>query len=144
MENRLRIENTGILSEYPKLRALIGGLLFIARNSRPDVLFAVNYVSRFLNEGTSKIFHYAMRILRYLYCTSEYSLLFEATLEESVVAYVDASFADARDSACQSTGGYLIFVNGDLVSWNTRRQKQTATSTTEAEYIALNDKRYRA
>jgi len=33
MENRLRIERTGIVSEYPELRALIGGLLFIARNS---------------------------------------------------------------------------------------------------------------
>jgi len=139
MENRLRIERTGIVSEYPELRALIGGLLFIARNSRPDVLFAVNYVSRFMNEGTPQIFHYALRILKYLFSTADYSIVFRAASESSVVAYVDASFADARDSACQSTGGYLIFVNGDLVSWNTRKQKRTATSTTEAEYIALND-----
>lgn len=141
MEARLQIARTGTQSEYPGLRALIGGLLFISRNTRPDISFPVNYISRFQSEGTQQIFKYALRILRYLYSTRDYSLIYRSMASEPVIAYVDASFADAKDCKFQSTGGYLIFSYGDLIAWSTKKQNRTAVSTTEAEYIALNDAR---
>lgn len=45
-----------------------------------------------------KIFRYiyALRILRYLYSTKDYSLIDRSNKSESVIAYVDAAFADAN------------------------------------------------
>lgn len=133
MEHRLAIKRTGDPSEHHVLRALIGGLLFIACNTRPDIMFAVNYLSLFLSEGTPLIFKYAMRILSSFHETRHYSL------DDHVVSFVDAAFADARDSKYESTGGYLIFCYDNLVAWSTRKQKRTSTSPAEAEYTALND-----
>ena len=98
METRLKLKRTGIRCEYPGLRALIGGLLFVARSTRPDILFPVNYLSRFQSEGTKQIFKYALRILRYLVSTVDYSLVYHSDSDESIVAYVDASFADVQDT----------------------------------------------
>ena len=42
---------------------------------------------------------------------------------------------DAR----RSTSGRLIFYNGCLISWKSKRQNFPAKSTAEAEYIALSD-----
>ena len=66
-------------------------------------------------------------------------MVYEANWDKPIVSYVDASFADAHNLSYRSTGGYLVFLYRDLVVWNTKRLKRTATSTTKAEYIALND-----
>ena len=139
MEPKLLIQRTNLPSEEPDLRALIGGLLFVARNTRPDILSAVNYISRFLCEGTPQILCYAKRILRYLYHTRDYALVFSNDQDGPITCYVDAAFADVKDGNFESTNGHLLFHFGNLISWSTHKQKRTATSTTEAEYIGLND-----
>ena len=63
MKTKLKLIRTGVLCEYPGLRALIGGL-FVARNTRPNIYFLVNYLSRFQSEGTKQIYKYALQILR--------------------------------------------------------------------------------
>ncbi|MBW0583431.1 hypothetical protein O181_123146 [Austropuccinia psidii MF-1] len=39
----------------------------------------------------------------------------------------------------RSTSGYIVTVNGHLVSWRTKKQPTVSHSTTEAEYKALSD-----
>ncbi|GKB98363.1 hypothetical protein Tco_0984500, partial [Tanacetum coccineum] len=51
------------------------------------------------------------------------------------------AFADADHTGCQdtrrSTSGSMRLLGDRLVSWSSKRQKSTAISSTEAEYIAL-------
>ncbi|GJS36631.1 retrovirus-related pol polyprotein from transposon TNT 1-94 [Tanacetum coccineum] len=51
------------------------------------------------------------------------------------------AFADADHAGCQdtrrSTSGSIQLLGDRLVSWSSKRQKSTAISSTEAEYIAL-------
>ncbi|GJX18821.1 retrovirus-related pol polyprotein from transposon TNT 1-94 [Tanacetum coccineum] len=51
------------------------------------------------------------------------------------------AFADADHAGCQdthrSTSGSMQFLGDRLVSWSSKRQKSTAISSTEAEYIAI-------
>nr|GEX19516.1 integrase, catalytic region, zinc finger, CCHC-type, peptidase aspartic, catalytic [Tanacetum cinerariifolium] len=51
------------------------------------------------------------------------------------------AFADADHAGCQdtrrSTSGSLQFLGDRLISWSSKRKKSAATSSTEAEYIAL-------
>nr|GEW29722.1 hypothetical protein [Tanacetum cinerariifolium] len=52
-----------------------------------------------------------------------------------------SAFADADHAGChdtyRSTSGSLQFLGERLISWSSKRQKSTAISSTEAEYIAL-------
>nr|GEV69519.1 copia protein [Tanacetum cinerariifolium] len=51
------------------------------------------------------------------------------------------AYADADNACCQdmrrSTSGSAQFLGDKLVSWSSKKQKSTAISTTEAEYIAM-------
>ncbi|GJZ92801.1 retrovirus-related pol polyprotein from transposon TNT 1-94 [Tanacetum coccineum] len=51
-------------------------------------------------------------------------------------AYADADHADFQDTR-RSTSGSAQFLSDKLVSWLSKKQKCTAISSTEAEYIAL-------
>ncbi|GJZ10611.1 retrovirus-related pol polyprotein from transposon TNT 1-94 [Tanacetum coccineum] len=55
--------------------------------------------------------------------------------------YLTATFADADHAGCQdtchSTSGSMQLLGDRLVSWSFKRQKSTAISSTEAEYIDL-------
>ena len=52
--------------------------------------------------------------------------------------YTDTNMAGDVDSR-KSKLGYLMKFAGGVVSWQSRLQKCVALSTTEAEYIALNE-----
>jgi hypothetical protein len=49
--------------------------------------------------------------------------------------YVDASHAADIDTR-PSTTGYILFMTGEPVSWQTRMQTSVALSSMEAEYMA--------
>ncbi|GKE88022.1 hypothetical protein Tco_1565497 [Tanacetum coccineum] len=51
-------------------------------------------------------------------------------------AFTDADYAGCQDTR-RSTSGSAQFLRDRLVSWSSKKQKSTAISTTEAEYIAL-------
>ncbi|GJR11375.1 hypothetical protein Tco_0794027 [Tanacetum coccineum] len=54
----------------------------------------------------------------------------------SLTAYADADHAGCQDTR-RSTSGSAQFIGDKLVSWSSKKQKCTAISSTEAEYIAL-------
>nr|GFA54374.1 hypothetical protein [Tanacetum cinerariifolium] len=54
----------------------------------------------------------------------------------ALTAFADADYAGFQDTM-RSTSGSTQFLGGRLVSWSLKKQKSTAISTTEAEYIAL-------
>ncbi|GJS42624.1 hypothetical protein Tco_0567667 [Tanacetum coccineum] len=54
----------------------------------------------------------------------------------SMTAYADANHAGCQDTK-RSTSGSAQFLGDKLVSWSSKKQKRTAISSTEAEYISL-------
>ncbi|GJV80183.1 hypothetical protein Tco_1516053 [Tanacetum coccineum] len=54
----------------------------------------------------------------------------------SLTAYADADHARCQDTR-RSTSGSAQFLGDKLVSWSSKKQKSTAISSIEAEYIAL-------
>nr|GEZ63317.1 uncharacterized mitochondrial protein AtMg00810-like [Tanacetum cinerariifolium] len=54
----------------------------------------------------------------------------------SLTAYADADHAGCQDTR-RSTSRSAQFLGDKLVSWSSKKQKSTAISSTEAEYIAL-------
>ncbi|GJS81009.1 hypothetical protein Tco_0747550 [Tanacetum coccineum] len=63
-------------------------------------------------------------------------LWYSKDTDMSLTAYADADHAGCQDTR-HSTSGSAQFLGDKLVSWSSKKQKSTAISSTEAEYIAL-------
>ncbi|KAL2235864.1 UNVERIFIED_CONTAM: Retrovirus-related Pol polyprotein from transposon RE1 [Sesamum indicum] len=132
---KLFTDSGSLLSDPSSYRWLIGHLLYLGF-TRPDVSFAVQQLSQFLQHPRSSHWDAAVHILRYLRGTSSLGIFFSScsTLHPSV--YTDASWASCPDS-CRSISGYCIFLGSSLVSWKTKKQATVSRSSAEVEYRSM-------
>nr|GEX57044.1 ribonuclease H-like domain-containing protein [Tanacetum cinerariifolium] len=68
--------------------------------------------------------------------TINMGLSYSKDTDMSLTAYADVDYARCQDTR-RSTLGSAQFLGDKLVSWSSKKQKSTAISSTEAEYIAL-------
>lgn len=113
----------------------MGGLLYLT-GTRPDLMFAASYLSRYLKEPTGKHLKEAKRVLRYIKGTIDAGLMFTATLEPKLIGYSDSDWGGCREDL-KSTTGYCFSIGSAVFSWQTSKQDTIAQSTAEAEYMAL-------
>ena len=72
----------------------------------------------------------------YLNNTMEHGIVFSnLTDEEPLRAYSDADWVDDLDTS-RSTTGFIVYLWGAPVAWQSRLQSTVATSTVEAENMA--------
>ncbi|KAJ8877066.1 hypothetical protein PR048_021518 [Dryococelus australis] len=64
--------------------------------SRPDISFAVSYLSRFLDKPSNQLRNAVKRVLRDLKVTQDLKVVYKKTQDGSLHAYSDADWA--RDS----------------------------------------------
>ncbi|GKD86724.1 hypothetical protein Tco_1357878 [Tanacetum coccineum] len=92
--------------------------------------------ARYQAKPTKKHFEAIKRVFRYLKGTINMGLWYPKDNAMSLTAYADADHAGCQDSR-RSTSGSAQFLGDRLVSWSSKKQRSTAISTTEAEYIAM-------
>ncbi|WVZ54857.1 hypothetical protein U9M48_005601 [Paspalum notatum var. saurae] len=137
MENRLKLSK---LSTEPPVdateyRRIVGALRYLV-NSRPDLAYAVGYVSRFMEKPTDEHLLAVKRNLRYIAGTIHYGCFYRREEEEpALVGYSDSDHGADLDGR-KSTTGVLFFLGSNIITWQSQKQKVVALSSCEAEYIA--------
>lgn len=123
--------------EYQKL---IGCLLYVSINSRPDIAASISILAQKVSNPTQDDWNQLKRVVKYLKATANLKLKLSdiGTVETDLVGYADANWAEDRDSR-KSNSGYTFFYNGGLINWSCRKQSCVSLSSTEAEFIALSD-----
>lgn len=116
-------------------RELIGALMYLAVGTRPDIAYAVSALSQFNSCHNHSHWIAAKRILRYLKGTTDLSLIY-CKDEEEIKGYVDADWGGCIIDR-RSYTGYTFILSGASISWESRKQRTVALSSTEAEYMAL-------
>jgi hypothetical protein len=118
-------------------QSIIGGLMYAACATRPDIAYAVSALSQYGARPNSTHFNALKRVLRYLRGSTGLSLTFTGSndLSPQLVAYSDSDWASNQDDR-RSVTGYAFVLCGGPVSWTSRRQRTVAQSTVEAEYMA--------
>lgn len=117
-------------------REAVGSLMHLAIVSRPDIMFAVSLVSRFLNCYSQNHWNAVKRIFKYLKDSKDHGLCYSHSSQPSeVTGYSDADYANDPDTR-RSVTGYVFLKNGAAVTWSSQRQQTVALSTTEAEFMA--------
>ena len=124
--------------------SIIGMLLYLSSNSRPDIAFAVNQAARFTHCARLSHEVAVKRIVRYLKNTRDKGLIMKPSSKLELEMYADADFAGlwnvehADDPiSVKSRTGYLVTLGGTPVTWRSTLQSEIATSTMHAENIAL-------
>ena len=124
-------------------RELVGALLYAAILTRIDIAHAVYQLSKHNNAPMEAHWNAGKRVLRYLKGTSSLKLKFggENTFNSEnaicvVLAFCDADHANDKQDR-KSVTGVIVKLNGDVVSWSSKKQSVVAGSTCEAEYLAM-------
>lgn len=117
-------------------RELIGSLMYIMLGSRPDLCYAIGYLSRFQENPSDEHWATLKKLLRYLQGTKDLKLKYiKGKTSIPLVGYVDSDWgSDPADR--KSVSGYLFKVFGSIVCWSSKKQPTVALSSCEAEYIA--------
>ncbi|GJX50158.1 retrovirus-related pol polyprotein from transposon TNT 1-94 [Tanacetum coccineum] len=134
-KNKLDEDLQGTPVDATLYRGMIGSLMYLT-SSRPDLIYAVCLCARYQAKPTEKHLQAVKRIFRYLKGTINMGLWYSKDTDMSLTAYADADHAGCQDTR-RSTSGSAQFLGDKLVSWSSKKQKCTAISSTEAEYIAL-------
>jgi hypothetical protein len=118
-------------------RELVGALTYLATTTRPDISFAVSCLGQFNNCYKEEHWKAAKRVLRYLKGTMGMGLTYGSNAEP-IKGFVDADWGSCPENR-RSYTGFVFLLNGGPVSWDSKKQKTVALSTTEAEYMALSE-----
>ena len=112
----------------PKLyRSLVGSLLFIGKQTRPDILHIVNQLSRFLDKPNESHWKAAKHVLRYLKGTIDLRLTFLKNSNSDIIGDSDADWSGDLNDRKSTTGYYFKFEgNGGAISWEVKKQATVA------------------
>jgi len=114
----------------------VGSLMYLSQCTRPDITYAISYLSRFNQNPNQTHWKSVKRVLRYLKATINYKLEFSTDQEGSIIGFCDADWAGNLEDRRSVTGYIFNYQNGSI-SWASKRQPTIAISTTEAEYMSL-------
>jgi hypothetical protein len=129
---------------------ITGTVMYAAVVARPDAAHAAYKLACHMQAPTQRDMVAAKRVLRYLSGTRHIGLKFGAQKESavamsssrgytaqqlSVCAYADADWANDKADR-RSVTGWVAKLNGDTISWASKKQRTVALSTCEAELYA--------
>ena len=143
MERELKLMKFERLSMIAKQRAyivefsyqnIVGALLYLALNTRPDISYAVGVLARFNTYPNFRACKALVRLLIYLRSTPEVGIQFRND-DLNLFAYSDADWAGDLDTR-RSTTGYIVYAAGGPIAWQSKLQSTIAVSTMEAEYMS--------
>ncbi|RVW37574.1 Retrovirus-related Pol polyprotein from transposon RE1 [Vitis vinifera] len=117
-------------------RSLIGCLMYLTA-TRPDIMFSVSLLSRFMHCASEVHFQAAKRIVRYIKGTTNYGIKYSYCQNFKLHGYSDSDWAGSIDDMRSTTGFCFNFGSG-IFSWSSKKQDVIAQSTAEAEYVAAN------
>nr|GEU40172.1 hypothetical protein [Tanacetum cinerariifolium] len=115
---------------------LMTGSLMCLTSLKPDIMFAVCACARFQVTPKALHLHAVKRIFKYLKCKPHLGLWYPKDSPFNLVAYSNSDYACASLDRKSTTVG-CQFLGCRLISWQCKKQTVVATSSTEAEYVAV-------
>lgn len=137
MEAKLKLskDSTAPATDATFYRSLIGSLRYLVQ-TRPDITFAVSFLSRFMEKPTLEHLTAAKHLLRYIAGTLTLGCVYlRGSGQPSLIGYTDSDLGGDVDDR-KSTTGSLFFLDKSPISWQSTKQKVVSLSSCEAEYVA--------
>ena len=127
-------------SDIKEYQSMIGGIMWAAVCTRPDIAFAAAArLSQYASNPSKEHRQAVIRVLRYLKGTPDQGITYRGiepiTAQPPLLAYCDSDWAQDIDTR-RSVTGYVFLLCGAAISWQSKRQHTVTLSSVEAEYQA--------
>ncbi|XP_016566623.2 uncharacterized mitochondrial protein AtMg00810-like [Capsicum annuum] len=132
---KYRREKGDLLPDPTIFRQLVGSLNYLTI-TRPNISFAVQQVSQFMQAPRHLHLVAVRRIIRYFRGTSNRGLFFPSGSNIYLNAFSDSDWTGCSDTR-RSVTGWCRFLGESLISWKSKKQDPVSKSSTEAEYRAM-------
>ena len=129
MTTNLKLLNgdTSKIMDVTLYRQIICSLIY-STNTRPDICFVVNTLSRYMAEPRHVQLMAAKHVLRYLKGTLDYGLRYASDGEIRLHGFTDSDWArNAKDK--KSTSGCCFSLGSCMISWFSKKKSSIALST---------------
>ncbi|CAI7749151.1 unnamed protein product [Closterium sp. NIES-53] len=141
-------ESVGV-EERRRFHSLVGSLMYVAVNTRPDIAFATGQLARVVQCPNEEQVAAGMRVAKYLGQTPTVGLQYLAAVQRRqkgadgvepgrlfLTAFSDASYA-SEPKDMTSVGGFICCVGGGPTAWESKKHVDQALSSVESKYMAL-------
>ena len=120
---------------HRRFRGIVGHLSFLVQMTRPDLAYSYAELSKFCQCPGLVHLQAAERVLQYLRGTYDQGITYfdpGPALRHKLGGWVDSDFAADPDT-CRSVSGFILSMNGGLITWKCKRQSCTTLSSAEAD-----------
>ncbi|XP_016185969.1 uncharacterized protein LOC107627658 [Arachis ipaensis] len=100
-------------------KILIGSLRYLTA-TRPDIVFGVRLLSRFMEEPCTNHLQTAKRILRYIKGTLNDGIYYQNTNEINLVGYTNSDWAEDIETR-KSISGFVFHLGSIVISWSSKK-----------------------
>lgn len=132
-------EESNYMLDKP-FRNLIGSLQYLSLGTRPDLSYAVGWLSRHVACPRRVHWQMAMQVLRYLKGTVTFGIRykFDGNVQPAI-GWSDSNWGGEEGSDRKSTTGYVFIFAGGANIWRSVKQTTVARSSAVAEIVALDE-----
>ncbi|KAI1004976.1 hypothetical protein K3495_g3239 [Podosphaera aphanis] len=133
------------LADESAYSSAVGSLGYAANGTRPDISFAISQLASFNSSPVQRHWNGVCRVLRYLKGTNNFSITYnygplskELDQGKRAMIFSDSDYASDITTR-RSVSGFIVMLGDGPICWQSKRQKSVATSSAEAEYVALSE-----
>ncbi|XP_057837950.2 secreted RxLR effector protein 161-like [Cryptomeria japonica] len=114
-------------------KKLVGSIMYLTAR-RPDIMFGVSLISRFMESPKVTHWNVGKIILKYVSGTKNYGMFYSRSNDFNLIVYTDSDCVGSIDDR-KRTSGYAFHSGSGVVSWVTMKQPIVTLSSAEVEYV---------
>jgi hypothetical protein len=116
---KLRRYDEGSYVDPTMYKRMVGILMYLT-TTRPNIMFVVSLISRFMETLKSTHWQVGKRILRYLVGTTDFGIRYTSSLNFELIRYTHSDFAGSIDDR-KNTSKYVFSFGSRAVAWASKK-----------------------
>nr|DAD43143.1 TPA_asm: hypothetical protein HUJ06_001373 [Nelumbo nucifera] len=108
-------DENGVKVDATFVKQVVGSLMYLT-TTRPELMFVVSLISRYMGQPIELHLQAAKKVLRYLKGITNLGIFYKKGGNDKLVAFTDGDYADDLEDR-KSTSGYVFMLSSRAVSW---------------------------
>ena len=137
VENGVEVRKSKVENFDPTyFKSLVKSLRYLTC-TRPNILYGVGLISRYMETPDQSHLNTAKRILRYIKGTINEGMFYTSSNTFNLVGYSDSDWGRDLDEK-KGTTRFVFFMGDTSFTWISKKQSIVTLSSCEAEYVTAN------
>ena len=114
-------------------KRLVGSLMYLTA-TRPNIMYGVSFISRFMESPKYSHWQAGKRILRYVSGTKYLGIMYSTSKNLKLIGYTNSDNGGSVHDR-KRTSGYTFHFGRGVVSWDSKKHPIVTLSSAEAKYV---------